>query len=124
MSKATPYYWREAAPYESRGEIRYEPGNPATAEERIALRETIERHHIEELCRAEWATLCNGRLTLVAERTEVFPLYIAKKADGSRWLYMPQSPEPKAHFIRLGENIEEHEYIIAKRYDTKEGGAR
>lgn len=124
MSKAIPYYWREARAYEKKGEARYELGKRLKDEEEAAMREVIDRHGITQMRKLVWATMCNGRLTLTAEATEVFPLYVVQKKDGSRWLYMPQSPEPKAHFIRLGENTEVHEYVIAKQYGTKEGGER
>jgi len=124
MSKATPYYWREAAPCEKKGEARYELGKRLKDEEEAAMREVIDRHGITHMRKLVWATMCVGRLTLTAEATDAFHIYMVQKKDGSRWLYMPQSPEPRAHFIRLGENVEVHEYVIAKQYGTKEGGAR
>lgn len=116
MSKATPYYWREAAPYEKRGEARYELGKRLKEEEEVAMREVIDRHGITHMRKLVWATMCNGRLTLTAEATEAFPIYIVKKNDGSRWFYMPQSPEPSVHFIRIGDNIEERAYMLTTHF--------
>ena len=77
-------------------------------------------HRVRPLIRA---TVC-GEITAVdLHANGNFRMYVVEKAsDGSEWLWLPDSPEKRLHFVKLG-GIKSESMVTIHRRDGK-GGAR
>lgn len=112
---------REAG--EERGECRYETD---TAKGLDSYSDDIDKaremgyHRVRPLIRA---TVCGETTAWDLHANGNFRMYVVEKAsDGSEWLWLPDSPEKKLHFVKLG-GIKSESMVTIHRRDGK-GGAR